>query len=102
MLTRDVDGQPLLKLIDLGIAKALNTVTVQPMVDGRLISINFREGQEVKRGDLLAVIDPTTLQAQLDQALAKKAQDEAQLADARRGSWGATLVQLKPKPTTDE
>ncbi len=68
----------------LGIAKALNTVTIQPMVDGRLVSINFREGQEVKRGDLLAVIDPTTLQAQLDQALAKKAQDEAQLADARR------------------
>lgn len=68
----------------LGTARALNTVTVQPMVDGRLISVNFREGQQIKRGDLLAVIDPTSYQAQLDQALAKKAQDEAQLADARR------------------
>ena len=68
----------------LGTARALNTVTVQPMVDGRLVSIDFREGQEVKRGDLLAVIDPVTYQAQLDQTLAKKAQDEAQLADARR------------------
>ncbi len=68
----------------LGTARALNTVTVQPMVDGRLVSVNFREGQQVKRGDLLGVIDPTSYQAQLDQALAKKAQDEAQLADARR------------------
>lgn len=68
----------------LGTARALNTVTVQPQVDGRLASVDFKEGQEVKKGDVLARIDPAIYEAQLAQALAKKAQDEAQLADARR------------------
>jgi len=66
-----------------GTTRALNTVTVRPQVDGKLISINFREGQDVKRGDILAQIDPTTFQAALDQALAKKAMDEALLANAQ-------------------
>ncbi len=66
-----------------GTARARNTVTVKPQVDGKLVSILFKEGQEVQRGDVLARIDPTTYQAQLDQAVAKKAQDEAQLANAR-------------------
>ena len=67
-----------------GTARARNTVTVRPQVDGRIISIDFKEGQEVKRGDVLARIDPATYQAQLDGALAKKALDEAQLANAKR------------------
>src|SRR5262245_18158438 len=67
-----------------GTAKARNTVTVRPQVDGRILSINFKEGQEVKQGDLLAKIDPSTYQAQLDQATAKKALDESQLANAQR------------------
>src|SRR5690242_587986 len=66
-----------------GTTRALNMVTVHSQVDGTLISVNFREGQDVKVGDVLARIDPTTYQAQLDQALAKKALDEAQLANAR-------------------
>jgi multidrug efflux system membrane fusion protein len=66
-----------------GTTKALNTVTVRPQVDGKLISVLYREGQDVKRGDVLARIDPTTYQAQYDQAVAKKAQDEAQLANAK-------------------
>ena len=73
-----------LYLEGVGTAKARNTVTVKPQVDGRILSINFKEGQEVKRGDLLAKIDPSTYQAQLDQAAAKKALDESQLANARR------------------
>src|SRR5438876_43768 len=66
-----------------GTTRALNMVTVHSQVDGTLISVNFREGQDVKAGDVLARVDPTTYQAQLDQALAKKALDEAQLANAR-------------------
>jgi len=66
-----------------GTVKALNTVTVRPQVDGKLLSVNFKEGDDVKKGDVLAKIDPVIYQAQLDQAAAKKAQDEAQLANAR-------------------
>jgi membrane fusion protein, multidrug efflux system len=66
-----------------GTTLALNTVTVRPQVDGKLISVNFQEGQDVKKGDVLARIDPTIYKAQYDQAVAKKAQDEAQLANAK-------------------
>jgi multidrug efflux system membrane fusion protein len=66
-----------------GNTKALNTVTVRPQVAGQIMKIGFREGQDVERGFVLAEIDPRTYQAQLDQAVAKKAQDEATLANAR-------------------
>ena len=66
-----------------GTARALNTVIVRPQVEGKLIRITFKEGQDIKKGDVLALIDPTIYQAQLDQAIAKKAQDEALLANAR-------------------
>ncbi len=67
----------------LGTVQASATITIKPMVDGKLIEVDFREGQDVKRGDVLARIDPRTYQAALDQALAKKAQDDATLANAR-------------------
>ena len=67
-----------------GTVQANKTVTVRAQVDGKLISVPFQEGQEVKPGDLLAKIDPSTYQASYDQAQAKKAQDEAALANARR------------------
>lgn len=68
----------------LGTVQAFNTVTVRPQIDGKLISVAFREGQEVHAGDVLAQIDARSFQAQLDQALAKKAQDEALYATAKR------------------
>ena len=70
-------------LTAVGTTKALNTVTVRPQVDGKLITVNFQEGQDVKKGDIIAQIDPTTFKATLDQAVAKKAQDEALLGNAK-------------------
>jgi multidrug efflux system membrane fusion protein len=66
-----------------GTARALNTVTVRAQVEGKLINVSFVEGQDVEKGQVLAKIDPTTYQAAYDQAMAKKAQDEATLANAR-------------------
>jgi membrane fusion protein, multidrug efflux system len=66
-----------------GTAKALNTVTVRSQVDGKLINISFTEGQDVPKDFVLAKIDPVTYQAAYDQTVAKKAQDEAQLANAK-------------------
>ena len=67
----------------IGTAQPLNTVTIRSQIDGRLLKMNFSEGQDVRTGDVLAEIDPAIAQAQYDQAAAKKAQDEAQLANAR-------------------
>src|SRR5215471_11919690 len=67
----------------IGNVQALYTVTVRAQIDGRLISVDFIEGQEVRKGDVLARIDPTIFKAQYDQALAKRAQDQATLANAR-------------------
>src|SRR5450759_3332522 len=66
-----------------GAVRALNNVTVRSQVDGKLIAVNFTEGQDVKKGDVLGEIDPVIYKAQYDQAVAKKAQDEAQLANTR-------------------
>ena len=81
-------------LSGLGTAQAFNTVAIHPQAEGQLVKIAFSEGQEVHTGDLLAQIDPRSYQAALDQAQAKKAQDEAMLANARLDEKRyATLVE---------
>jgi multidrug efflux system membrane fusion protein len=69
-------------LTGLGTVQGFNTVQVRTRVDGQIDKIAFTEGQMVKEGDLLAEIDPRPYQAAYDQAVAKKAQDEANLANA--------------------
>jgi membrane fusion protein, multidrug efflux system len=67
----------------LGTVQPYDTVTVRSRVDGEIIKVAFKQGQMVKEGDLLVQIDPRPYQAALDQALAKKAQDQATLKDAQ-------------------
>ncbi|MBR0788625.1 efflux RND transporter periplasmic adaptor subunit [Bradyrhizobium manausense] len=69
-------------LTGLGTVQGFNTVQVRTRVDGQIDKIAFTEGQMVKQGDLLVEIDPRPFRAALDQAKAKKAQDEANLANA--------------------
>jgi membrane fusion protein, multidrug efflux system len=67
----------------LGTVLAFNTVTIKVRVDGEIQKIRFQEGQDVDVGDVLAIIDPRPYQAQLEQAQADKARDEALLANAK-------------------
>jgi membrane fusion protein, multidrug efflux system len=69
-------------LTGLGTVQGFNTVLVRTRIDGQIDKIAFQEGQQVNQGDLLVEIDPRPFQATLDQAKAKKAQDEANLANA--------------------
>ncbi len=70
-------------LYGLGNVLAYNSVLVRAQVDGQIIEVAFKEGQQVRAGDVLVKIDPRIYQASLDQALAKRAQDQAQLDNAR-------------------
>ncbi len=70
-------------LAGLGTVQSNNSVQVRARVDGTLVQVPVQEGQEVKAGEVVALIDPRPYQAALDQAEAKRQQDEAQLANAR-------------------
>jgi membrane fusion protein, multidrug efflux system len=69
-------------LNSLGTVQPYDTVTVRSRIDGEVTTVSFRQGQMVKEGDVLVQIDPRPYQAALDGALAKKAQDEANLKNA--------------------
>ena len=71
-------------LTGLGAVQATLTVGIHSQVDGKLQEVRFTEGQHVKQGDILAKIDPRLFKAALDQAKAKKAQDEALLGAAKK------------------
>src|SRR5260370_100985 len=103
----------------LGTVQGFNTVLVRTRVDGQIDKIAFKEGQLVNQGDLLVQIDPRPFQAALDQAKAKKAQDEANLANAnldlqrftRRGEFAtpqqtdtqrSTAAQLTAQTAADD
>lgn len=68
----------------LGTVMAYNTVAIHAQVSGQVISVNFRQGQDVRKGAVLARIDPAPFQAALDQAVARKKQDQATLIDAQK------------------
>lgn len=70
-------------LTGLGAVTAFNTANIKSRVDGQIMQVNFREGQNVKQGELLIVIDPRPFQVQLEQMQAQLFRDQAQLRDAK-------------------
>jgi membrane fusion protein, multidrug efflux system len=80
VVARDVS----LNLTGIGTVQAYNTVTIRARVDGELVNVAFVEGSDVRKGDVLAQIDPRPFQAALDNALATLAKDQAALSNAKR------------------
>src|SRR5438034_3473267 len=91
-------------LTGLGTVQASYTVGIHSQVDGKLQEVLFKEGQQVKKGDVLALIDPRLYQAALDQAKAKKAQDEGLLVAADKDLTrfkGLALKYVEPQQNVD-
>ena len=88
-----------------GTVQAWNTVAVRSQIDGKLTGVNFVEGQNVRAGDTVAQIDASALKAMLDQAIAKRAEDEAQLAAAEKDIERDMVLaqrQAVPQQTLDQ
>ncbi|CAM5766146.1 hypothetical protein LMIY3S_01722 [Labrys miyagiensis] len=84
VLTADAAAADVPVTLDgVGTVKAFNTVTITPQVSGQIVELPFKEGQDVRKGDVIARIDDSTYKAALDQAIAKRAQDQASLDNAR-------------------
>jgi multidrug efflux system membrane fusion protein len=82
-------------LTGLGTVQATLTVGIHSQVDGKLQEVRFTEGQRVKKGDILAKIDPRLFKAALDQAKAKRAQDEAMRGAAEKDLTRFKALALK-------
>lgn len=98
VVTPVTSGDLPLYLRGLGSITPFNSVSVKSRVDGQLIAIHFTEGQFVKKGDLLAEIDPRPFQVQLEQGEGQLARDKAQLNDAQanlsryQALWDAKVI----------
>lgn len=83
VLVADAKASDVPVFIDgVGSVRPLNTVTIRPQVSGKLVELHFEEGQDVRKGDVLVRIDDAVYRAQLDQAIGRKAQDQALLQNA--------------------
>ena len=83
----------------LGTVQATNTVTVRSRVDGQIEKVAFEEGQMIKEGDLLVQIDPAPFRATLNQAIAKLAQDQASLTNAKQDLERTTVLSKQGNAT---
>jgi multidrug efflux system membrane fusion protein len=83
----------------LGTVQAFNTVSIRAQITGQVLSVDFRQGQDVRKGQILAQIDPAPLKATLDQAVAKKSEDQAQLIDAEKDLGRFTALVKKDYET---
>jgi membrane fusion protein, multidrug efflux system len=98
--TAIVESKPFPVILNgLGTVQATNTVTVRSRVDGQIDRVAFEEGQMVKEGDLLVQIDPAPFQAALDQAVAKLAQDEASLTNAKQDLQRTSILSKQGNAT---
>jgi membrane fusion protein, multidrug efflux system len=89
----------------IGTVQPFNMVTIKSRVDGQIVTVAFSEGQDVKAGTALIQIDPRPYQALLDQAMATKQKDEAQLASAQSDlvRWAELVPQgVKSRQTYDQ